>query len=142
MTDMLDPNYELPETAQRHKEEMTLTERADAIISQPSYTDDDINELHKIKREMTKLYAHANDMATCAEHNYNLVRASLSWEGAVTAQEAIAKKEAEEKYGAFRNIKASAQGIMAKIKAIESICIQYNVTQKGMRDASMTQSDF
>lgn len=141
MTDIL----ELPETTQRHKEEMTLTERADAIIAQPSYTDDDIWELHRIKREMSKLYAQANSLWAIAEHNYNITRAKAllrSKEKTDKTKEADAKQVAEDMYWTYRSFNATAQNIRHKIKAIESICIQYNVTQKGMRDASMTQNDF
>lgn len=131
----------LPETLAREQEEKSLSDRADEIILQPAYTDQDIFDLCKIKREMTKLYAQVNDIATCAEHNFEILEHTLPSEWGVTKEKAKARLNAEEKYGQFRNLKAAAQGIMAKIKAIESICIQYNVTQKGMRDASMTQWD-
>lgn len=142
MTDILDPEYKLTETLAREKEEETLSDRADKIILQNVYTDKDIFDLCKIKRELTKLYWKALDLATWGEHNYNITRASLTGVGAVTTQENSAKLNAEKKYGSRRGVKAFAQIIKAKIDAINTVCIQYNVTQKGMRDASMTQDDF
>lgn len=144
MTDILDPNYELPETAQRHKEEETLTDRADKIIEQEAYTDEDIKELHRIKREMSKLYSKANSMWSIAEHNYNITRAKAlleSQEKTDKTKEADAKERAENKYWTYRSFNATAQNIMSKIKAIDSICIQWNVERKAEYGASYTQGD-
>lgn len=131
---------EVSEAIQRHKEEQALTDKADAIIQQPVYTDEDIRLLHKIKREMTKLYAKTVDIATCTEHNFELVENTLA-DWPVTAQKVKSRQQAEEQFGSFRNFKAVAQGIYAKIKAIESICIQWNVERKGEYSAAMTQEE-
>lgn len=135
---------ELSENWETYIKETNLTQRADEIINQDTYTEDDIRELNKIKREMIKLYAHAMNMGTCWEHNFEIIENDLSkYEGLwVTAQKVEAKLQAEKMYWNYRNLKAMAEWIKAKAKAIESICIQRNVTQKAMRDASMTQDDY
>lgn len=135
---------ELPETAARYKEEETLSDRADKIIKQKERTDEDVRELHRMKREMSNLYAKANSMGAVAEHNYHITRAEAflkSQEKTDKAKEADSKLQAEEKYGSYRGFNATAQNIMSKIKAIDSICIQRNVERKAEYGASYTQAD-
>lgn len=125
---------------------MNLTEKANAIISQPALTDQDVTELGKIKREMSKLYDEAVTIAWMQEQLYNQVRAEKYITFKKKAKESdkkyteaelemIAKNEAE-KYWDRRTAKAKATWLKAKMEAIKDICVNYHSQQKANIEAS------
>ena len=127
---------------------MNLIEKANLIISQP-LTDDDVTELQKIKREMSKLYDQAITIAWIQEADYNQTRSNkyisckkeIKYDGkkyTESEMQMIAKDEAENKFGKRRTAKAKASWMKAKYEAIRDICVDYYTRQKNTRDASIT----
>lgn len=103
---------------------MNLIEKANLIISQP-LTDDDVTELQKIKREMSKLYDQAITIAWIQEADYNQTRSN---------KYISCKKEI--KYDGKKYTESEMQ--MIAYEAIRDICVDYYTRQKNTRDASIT----
>lgn len=126
---------------------MNLTDRANAIISQPALVDTDITELAKIKREMSKFYDDAVTIAWIQEQLYNQGRAEKYISYKKKAKDSgkkyteaeldmIAKNYAEQKYWDWRTAKARATWLKAKMEAIKDICVNYYSQQKANIEAS------
>ena len=120
---------------------MSLIDRASAIISEVSHTDDDIMELARIKWEMALLYWKTHILWAESEENFNKERASkyvqlmeekmTQWD-----REKKAKESAEIAYWSYRAINAKANAIKESIRSIEWFCIAYYRKAKSEESAS------
>lgn len=99
---------------------MNLTDKANAIISQPALTDQDVTELQKIRYEMSCLYSNYLITQSDKETSYNKDRANKYLEYRKKAKESgekytekdiemMTKKYAEEKRGDYRITDAKAK---------------------------------
>lgn len=126
---------------------MNLTDKANAIISQPALTDQDVTELQKIRYEMSCLYSNYLITQSDKETSYNKDRANKYLEYRKKAKESgekytekdiemMTKKYAEEKRGDYRITDAKAKWFKAIIDAISSVCIDYYAKQKSNIESS------
>lgn len=95
---------------------------ATSIIQQAGHTRDDVKTLSQIKYFLSLKYKTINTLSSVHEAQYNNYRSTqstkLQEDMAVNKAENIAKSEAEEKYGQYRQENAEAQGISKIIEAV------------------------
>lgn len=129
----------------KENKDLSLVDRANAIILAKVATTDDISELQQIKREMSLLLSQYAEMAWEMEYNYNLERETtyISLKDSKiskTENEASkrAKEKAERMYGKRRIYKEKQRGMQAKINSIDSFCIDFHTKMKYQDIASMS----
>lgn len=95
---------------------------ATSIIQQAGHTREDVKTLSQIKYFLSLEYKRINTIGSVHEAQYNNHRSTqstkLQEDIAVGKAENIAKSEAEEKYGQYRQENAEAQGISKIIEAV------------------------
>lgn len=128
--------------------ELTPVEQAEKIISQWVLTDEDITELWKIKRSMSRMYHEFVSASWMKEEQYNLTRSKeyIKIKQKIkddsgrkyTDRDAdrIAKDRAEENFWSYRTDKAYAQGMKSQIDALWSVIMDYRARQKHITQAS------
>ena len=99
-----------------------LEDIATSIIQQAGHTREDIKTLSQIKYFLSLKYKTINTLSSVHEAQYNNHRSTKSVElqedMAVGKAENIAKSEAENQYGIYRQENADAQGISKIIEAV------------------------
>lgn len=126
---------------------MSLLEQANKIIMQAWHTDDDITELHKIKWQLSLLYNDYSSYAWNRETAYNKKRADAYSHYKKLAKlkgekysdktiEVMAKKQAEDDFGDYREMSWNAKWMYAIIETINSFCIDYYTRQKRIMESA------
>ena len=95
---------------------------ATSIIQQAGHTREDVKTLSQIKYFLSLKYKTINTLSSVHEAQYNNHRSTqstkLQEDMAVGKAENIAKSEAENQYGIYRQENAEAQGISKIIEAV------------------------
>ncbi len=124
----------------------TIT-RLETLMSQSDHTDEDITELARIRRHLSKKAKQTDMKANEMEEEYNLsrgrefvkVKKSKRGDGKYyTDKEAdrIAKDRSEESFGKYRSMKAEAKGMYASLDALRQYIITLQSKKKNEIDAS------
>ena len=118
--------------------ERTLIQQATDIINAPWHTKEDIKILSQIRFNLAVEFKNTNTRWSAREWSYNSLRSNkqvvLQETMAVGKAEWIAKADAEEEYGDYRELNAEAQGIGKILSAIEWFIISLQVEFKAINE--------